>query len=155
MQFTFTRTFQKARFSTRFDSFSCHFWLDLAMQTHWSFLRSENSFLKIKFSRLNSVVVTQLHWLKQRPFSAPEHPLFSVCEKYPGFRFEQFRCSVLVKRFLDAHKSEGFRSFLSKSYFEMSRYSFWILEKHHFPQKNNVFLSFAKPPCDWMLLTKN
>ena len=40
------------------------FWLDLVTEIHWYLARSEKCFLKIMFSRLESVCVTQLHWLK-------------------------------------------------------------------------------------------
>ncbi len=72
---------------TRFDSFLTPFWLDLVTKTHWSFLNNKKSFLKIKFSRLNSVCVTQTNWPKTQLFWTRQQSGFSVCEKYLVFSF--------------------------------------------------------------------
>ena len=64
MQFTFTRKFQKAMFLRRFDPLFTTFWHNLVTEIHSSFPRSKTSFLKMRFLRLNFVILTPLNWLK-------------------------------------------------------------------------------------------
>ena len=131
-QFTFTRNFQKSRFSTRFEPFLCLFGQDLVTNAHWSFVRNEILFLKIMFCRLISVHVAQLRWLKQWPSWTSEQPLFNVCGKFCVFRFEVCRSRVLAKVFTDAHKSEIFRYFLTNDNLKIGRHLSQIFEIRNF-----------------------
>ena len=131
-QFTFTRNFQKSRFSTRFDPVFRLFGRDLVTKAHWSLVGNKISFLKNMFSRLTSVHVGQLRWLKQRTSSTSEHPIFNVCEKFTVFRFEVCRSPVLAKVFSDAHKSEIFRNCLSNNNWKIGRHPSQIFEMRTF-----------------------
>ena len=92
MQFTFTRKFQKAMFLRRFDPLFTTFWHNLVTEIHSSFPRSKTSFLKMRFLRLNFVILTPCNWLK--------YELFHMFERF----------LVLPKRSFQRKKQIGFPS---------------------------------------------
>ena len=141
-QFTFTRNFQKSRFSTRFEPFLCLFGQDLVANAHWSFVRNEILFLKIMFCRLISVHVAQLRWLKQWPLWTSEQPLFNVFKNVWNFDFQNlFMQFTFTRKFQKSRFSTRFDSLLSP--FELDL----VTKAHWFPlNKKKSFLK-TKFPC--------
>ena len=155
MQFTFTRKFQKSRFSTRFDSLLSPFELDLVTKTHWFPLNKKKSFLKTKFSCLISVCITWTDWLKTQLFWTRQQSGFGVFEKYFVFTFRQFRLLVSANRFPNGRESERFLRFSSKRNIEIGRCSSQIFEMLKFSKKKNDLSRFAKPRDACTVWSKN